>query len=192
MKNDPIGLFNELLARAKISDEDFATACVLATADGNGKPSSRMVLVKHVDNAGFVFYTNLESRKAKELAANPSAALCFWWSQMETQVRVEGTVVQVSTGEADEYFATRPRGSQIGAWASRQSQVLPNHESLIESFEVIQKRYEGKEVPRPADWSGFRLEVNSIEFWYGREDRLHERHLFVRRGDRWEMSMLYP
>ncbi|UCG50411.1 MAG: pyridoxamine 5'-phosphate oxidase [Candidatus Latescibacterota bacterium] len=192
MTGDPIEKFNEHLVKANEIDHEFANACVLATAGKDGKPAARMVLIKQVNDTGFVFFTNLGSRKARELVANPNAALCFWWPQLQTQVRVEGTVKPVSTGEADEYFDTRPRGSQIGAWASRQSDVLPNHDILLRSVEEVKRRYEGADVPRPPNWSGFRLKADTIEFWYGREDRLHERYLYVRRGDRWETSMLYP
>ena len=192
---DPIVLFQQLLADAQGLPRDVVpepTAFALATADGKGRPSIRMLLLKHVDHDGFVFYTNLESRKGAELAANPHASMNFHWAPMERQVRIEGDVTRVGDDEADEYFATRPRGSQIGAWASRQSRPIEHAGDLEKRVAEIQKQFAKRDVPRPPFWSGFRLIPTSIEFWKGKPSRLHERQLFVREGDGWRVEMLYP
>jgi pyridoxamine 5'-phosphate oxidase len=192
---DPIALFKKLLAEAQSMSRERLpepTAFALATASDSGQPSIRMLLLKDVDDAGFVFYTNLESRKARELAANRRAAMNFHWSPMERQVRIEGRVSPVTAADADAYFASRPRGSQIGAWASRQSRPLERASDLDARVVEFEKKYEGHPVPRPPFWSGFRLEPASIEFWKGKPSRLHERHLFVREGDGWRVQLLYP
>jgi pyridoxamine 5'-phosphate oxidase len=193
--SDPIAFFEQLLAEAQGLPRDVVpepTAFALATVGEGARPSIRMLLLKHVDQHGFVFYTNLESRKARELAANPSAAMNFHWAPMERQVRIEGRVQSVSDAEADEYFATRARGSQIGAWASRQSRPIDHDGDLERRVAELQKKFAGADVPRPAFWSGFRLVPVSIEFWHGKPSRLHERQLFVRDGDIWRMQTLYP
>ena len=192
---DPIVLFKKLLAEAQSLPREQVpepTAFALATVAESGQPSIRMLLLKDVDAEGFVFFTNLESRKARELAANRRAAMNFHWSPMERQVRIEGRVSPVSDAEADAYFATRPRGSQIGAWASRQSRPMERATDLDVRVEEFEKKYEGMAVPRPPFWSGFRLDPSSIEFWKGKPSRLHERHLFVREGDGWRVQLLYP
>jgi len=192
---DPIVLFKKLLAEAQSLPREQVpepTAFALATVAESGQPSIRMLLLKDVDAEGFVFFTNLESRKARELAANRRAAMNFHWSPMERQVRIEGRVSAVSDAEADAYFATRPRGSQIGAWASRQSRPMERATDLDVRVEEFEKKYEGKTVPRPPFWSGFRLDPSSIEFWKGKPSRLHERQLFVREGDGWRVQLLYP
>lgn len=192
MSSDPFRRFTEVYARASQSGMVLPDACALATTGSDAQPSVRMVLLKCVDERGFVFYTNLESRKASELAANPKAALCFWWSSLREQVRIEGTVVQVDDTEADEYFATRPRGSQLSAWASRQSSELSSRDELIAAYDKTTKEYENRDVPRPPFWSGYRLSPERIEFWLGRDDRLHECYLYTRDGDGWKMSILSP
>jgi pyridoxamine 5'-phosphate oxidase len=192
---DPIALFKKLLAEANALPREQVpdpTAFALATVAENGQPSIRMLLLKDVDERGFVFYTNLESRKARELVGNRRAAMNFHWGQMERQVRVEGRVSQVSDEEADAYFAIRPRGSQIGAWASRQSRAMENASALDARVAEFEQKFTGKKVPRPPFWSGFRLVPSAIEFWRGRPNRLHERQLFVREGDSWKVQLLYP
>jgi pyridoxamine 5'-phosphate oxidase len=192
---DPIALFSKLLAEARSLPRERLpepTAFGLATVSDDGQPSLRMLLLKDVDERGFVFYTNLESRKARELAANRRAAMNFYWSPMDRQVRVEGRVTPVTAEEADAYFASRPRGSQIGAWASRQSRPLERPGDLDSRVAEFEQKYEGAVVPRPPFWSGFRLEPASIEFWKGMPSRLHERTLFVRDGEGWRVSRLYP
>jgi pyridoxamine 5'-phosphate oxidase len=164
----------------------------LATADARGRPSVRMVLLRGADERGFVFHTNYTSRKARELTDNPYAAICVHWHAIEEQIRIEGTVVRLDDRESDEYFATRPRGSQIGAWASRQSETLPSREQLEEAYRASEQRFEGGPVPRPAFWGGYRLIPERIEFWFGRADRLHDRLLYVREGDGWRIERLYP
>jgi pyridoxamine 5'-phosphate oxidase len=192
---DPIILFQQLLAEAQgLSREVMPdpTAFALATATEDGQPSIRMLLLKHADSDGFVFYTNLESRKARELATNNRAAMNFHWAPLERQVRVEGRVTSVSDAEADAYFATRPRGSQVGAWASQQSRPIERAGDLEARVEEVERRFSGKAVPRPPFWSGFRLDPSSIEFWRGRPSRLHERQLYLRKADGWRVQMLYP
>jgi pyridoxamine 5'-phosphate oxidase len=168
------------------------TAFALATVNEDGQPSVRMLLLKEVDDRGFVFYTNLESRKGGELAKNRRAAMNFHWAPLERQVRIEGRVTLVSDDEADAYFATRERGSQIGAWASRQSRPMERAGDLDVRVAEIEKRFEGRDVPRPPFWSGFRLVPAAIEFWAGKPSRLHDRQLYTREGDGWRVAILYP
>lgn len=190
--NSPIEHFRKLFAQARESEAHDATAATLATATPDGRPSARVVLLKEADERGFVVYTNLGSRKARELDANPRAALCFFWPALGWQVRVEGAVERVRDAEADAYFATRPRGSQLGAWASRQSEPLAAREELLARFREAESRFADAEVPRPELWGGYRLVPERIEFWEGRDDRLHVRTLYVRDGDGWRHESLYP
>lgn len=192
MEQDPIKRFRDAYARAEQSGVMLSDACALATADDKCRPSLRMVLLKAVDDRGFVFYTNLASRKARELAANPQASLCFWWPPLQEQVRIEGVVERVSDSEADEYFGTRDRSSQLGAWASKQSREMESREELTEAFEDVATRYEGRDVPRPPHWSGYVLVPQRIEFWLGKPYRLHERYLYTRQGGGWGVTLLYP
>lgn len=190
VNDDPIGRFSSLYERAKqILPE--ADAMVLSTVDADGWPSGRFVLLKSVDSRGFVFFTNLDSRKAQALHANPRAALCFYWP-VETQIRVEGTVERVDDAEADQYFATRQRESQIGAWASIQSAPLASRQELDDRVAQIRTRFANQPVPRPPFWSGFRVVPRSIEFWTRDPARLHERMIYQRQGDRWVRSLLNP
>jgi pyridoxamine 5'-phosphate oxidase len=192
---DPLAEFRELLATAQAIDRERLpepTAMTLATADASGAPSARVVLLKGVDDRGFTFYTNGESRKAREIAENPRVSLCFHWQPIEWQVRVEGPVERVSDAESDSYFATRPRASQIGAWASLQSAPLESDEALDARVREMEARFTGRAVPRPAHWGGFRVIPERIEFWHGRAFRLHERRVFERRAAGWTMHRLFP
>ncbi len=188
---DPITEFQNAVERAKAHQVDTAPV-VLATTDAAGRPSARLVLLRGADARGFVFFTNYNSRKGRELAGNPHAALCFYWPSLDEQIRIEGRVGRVSDSESDAYFAGRPRGSQLGAWASDQSEVLPSRETLEEKYREIERRFEGQTVERPAFWGGFRLTPVRIEFWYGRPDRLHDRVVYVRDGSAWRIERLYP
>ena len=190
MADDPIALFSQLFARASQVHAE-ANAMVLSTVDADGRPSGRYVLLKAVDDRGFVFYTNFGSRKSRALAANPLAALTFYWPP-DHQVRVEGGVERVSEAEADAYFATRPREFQIGAWASAQSDALASRAALNERVAEATGRFEGKPVARPPFWSGYRLVPRTIEFWTRDPHRLHERILFARRDGAWTQSFLFP
>lgn len=192
MTNDPFALFDSWYDEARLSEINDSNAMALATADAQGRSSVRMVLLKGHGPAGFVFYTNYEGRKAADLFANPYAALLFHWKSLRRQVRIEGPVETVSPEEGDAYFATRSRDSQLGAWASDQSRPLDSRETFERRYEEVRARFEGRAVPRPPHWSGFRVIPERIEFWRDREHRLHERHLFVREGDGWAESLLYP
>ena len=192
MATDPHSLFEEWFAEARLSEPNDANAVALATADAAGRPSVRMVLLKGHDERGFVFYTNLDSRKGGELVGNPRAALLFHWKSLRRQVRIEGDVEPVATAEADAYFATRSRDSQLGAWASDQSRPLASRALFESRYEEMRARFEGGDVPRPPRWSGFRLMPERIEFWSDRAHRLHERRLFERSGDGWSEGLLYP
>jgi pyridoxamine 5'-phosphate oxidase len=191
MADDPIARFQELFARAQKAEPD-ATAMALATADATGAPSVRMVLLKGADASGFVFFTNYGSRKARELAANPKAALCFYWPSVGTQVRVEGPVERVTAEESDAYFATRPRESQLGAWASAQSTPLESPAALRASFDRAAKRFEGQTVKRPDHWGGYRVRPACIEFWTAGDFRLHDRVVYTRGGQGWTVQRLHP
>lgn len=192
---DPLARFRETYALAEKIDRSLVpdpSAMSLATVDEGGQPSVRVVLLKAFDDQGFVFYTNFQGRKGRHLLANPKAALSFYWPPIDIQIRVEGTVSQVAGAEADMYFASRPRPSQIGAWASRQSQPLETPTALDDRVAKFEKEFAGKEVPRPEFWSGFRVRPERIEYWKNMPNRLHERHLYTRSGDRWKIETLYP
>ncbi len=192
---DPIERFRTVYAQAEKIDRSIIpepNAMSLGTIEEGGQPSVRIVLLKAFDEGGFVFYTNYEGRKGRELLAHPRAALCFYWAPLDIQVRIEGTVTKVADEEADAYFASRERRSQVGAWASRQSRPLESPTALDERFAMYEKEFEGREVPRPSFWSGFRVAPERIEFWKGKANRLHERHLYTRDGNGWKIETLYP
>jgi len=190
---DPIRQFAAWFELAKEVDPEFANAMVLSTVAPAGQPSSRLVLLKGFDEEGFVFFTNYGSRKAGELTANPQASLVFWWKEVYRQVRIEGRVEQVSRAESEAYFATRPRGSQIGAWASRQSATLSRRADLQKKIDEVERQFEGRQVPCPPFWGGFRLTPLAMEFWQGRESRLHDRLLYRRdAGGTWAIERLSP
>jgi pyridoxamine 5'-phosphate oxidase len=190
---DPFAQFDAWYSEAEAAEPKNPGAMTLATATSDGWPSARMVLLKGRDAGGFVFYTNLNSAKAAELDANPHAALCFYWKSLGRQVRIDGRVERVSEDEADAYFASRARGSQIGAWASDQSQPLASRELLDHRAEEYQTKYASGDIPRPPFWSGYRVAPARIEFWTERPDRLHDRQLFERDGDgAWQESWLFP
>lgn len=186
--------FASLLKEATDGGDPEPTAMTVATADADGRPSARTVLLKAFDERGFVFYTNYESRKGRQITGNPHAALLFLWKTLreQVQVKIEGTVEPVSLAEADAYFASRPRPSQIGAWASIQSQTLDSRETFEARITAFEKKFEGVDVPRPPHWSGFRVVPELIEFWYGARYRLHERHHYQRIDGQWTLRMLYP
>jgi pyridoxamine 5'-phosphate oxidase len=192
MATDPFELFNLWLAEARSSEPNDPEAMALASVDIAGRPSVRIVLLKGHGPEGFVFYTNQRSRKGEELAANPAAALLFHWKSLRRQVRIEGKVSRVSASEADSYFASRSRDSQLGAWASDQSQPLASRAEFESRYETMRQKFEGVDVPRPDHWGGYRVAADRMEFWTDRPHRLHERRLFTRSGDGWTESLLYP
>ncbi|MFD0847986.1 pyridoxamine 5'-phosphate oxidase [Sphingosinicella xenopeptidilytica] len=192
LPDDPFEFFGRWFQEASTSEPSDANAMSLATADADGRPSVRIVLLKDVDPRGFTFYTNTLSRKGRELAANPHAHLNFFWKSLGRQVRIDGAVQPVSAAEADAYFAVRPRASQIGAWASFQSEPLDDRATLEGRVAEFTAKYDGGDVPRPPHWSGYRVVPSRIEFWQNRESRLHERYIYDRDGSGWARSMQYP
>jgi pyridoxamine 5'-phosphate oxidase len=189
-----LSTFVQLLDEAKASDDREPTAMNLSTVDASGRVASRIVLLKGVDERGFRFYTNYQSDKGSQLDAHPQVALCFHWKQLRhgIQVRVEGLARKVQPEESDAYFATRPRGSQIGAWASQQSQTLPDRETFEQRVAKYEKEFDGRDVTRPPHWGGFLVEPDMVEFWHGAEFRLHERVRWNRHGQTWTSRLLYP
>jgi len=192
MAIDPFTLFDEWFAEARAGEPNEPEAMALATAGADGQPSVRMVLLKAHGPAGFTFYTHEQSAKGEDLAENPRAALLFHWKSLCRQVRIEGRIERASDAEADAYFATRERDSQLGAWASDQSRPLESRATFERRFDEVKQRFAGQDVPRPATWGGYRVVPDRIEFWTAREHRLHERRMFTRSGDGWSEGLLYP
>jgi pyridoxamine 5'-phosphate oxidase len=192
MTTDPFQLFDEWFAAARASEPNEAEAMTVATAGADGQPSARMVLLKAHGPKGFVFYTHEQSAKGEDLAENPRAALLFHWKPLGRQVRIEGNVERVSDAEADAYFASRARDSQLGAWASDQSRPLDSRATFEHRFEEAKRRFDGTDVPRPPSWGGYRVVPQRIEFWTARTHRLHERRLFTLRDGSWSEGLLYP
>jgi pyridoxamine 5'-phosphate oxidase len=191
--NDPWAWFAASFARAQTTESFDPSRAALATVDAAGRPSVRFVLVKRVDERGFVFFTNATSSKGRQLAANPFAALAFHWSSIGEQVRAEGDITQISDAEVDAYFATRPRGAQLSAWTSRQSSPIADRAALVRNYAEIEKRFADVAViPRPPFWRGYRLHPERIEFWHDRSDRLHDRWSFKRAGEGWQVQRLQP
>ena len=189
---DPVAMFARWFAEARAADVAEPNAMTLATASADGAPSARMVLLKGVDDGGFVFFTDYRSRKAAELDANPRAALVFHWVELERQVRIAGSVARVAREETEAYFRTRPLGSRLGAWASEQSSVITGREVLDARLRDVEARFPGEDVPAPPHWGGYRLTPASVEFWQGRASRLHDRIRYVRRGGAWAIERLSP
>jgi pyridoxamine 5'-phosphate oxidase len=189
---DPIVQFHEWFEKVIDADLHEPNAMVLATATRDGRPSARTVLLKGYDERGFVFYTNYEGRKARELETNPICALLFYWGELERQVRIEGRASRLSGEESDTYFAGRPRGSRLGAWASEQSRSVEDRSILEERLRALETEYEGRDIPRPLFWGGYRVEPDTVEFWQGRENRLHDRLVYLRNEGGWKIVRLQP
>ena len=192
MDPDPVVQFHNWFEKAIEADLHEPNAMILATSSIEGNPSARAVLLKGYDERGFVFYTNYEGRKAGELEANPPCALLFYWGELERQVRVEGRARRISGEESDAYFISRPRGSRLAAWASEQSRPVGSRSILEERVRALEAEYEGREIPRPPFWGGYRVEPEVIEFWQGRENRLHDRLVYRRTDDGWKIGRLQP
>lgn len=192
MEESPFKKFAEWFAAAEASEPADPNAMTLATVGADGRPAARILLLKHWDERGFVFYSHLPSRKGQEMAHDPQVALLFHWKSLMRQIRIEGEVVRVPDAEADAYFATRPRQSQIGAWASEQSRPLASRDIFEARIKAAEARFAGQPVPRPDYWSGWRLVPDYFEFWQGVDFRLHDRRIFTRKGEGWETGWLYP
>lgn len=191
-RRNPFEQFESWLAEAISESAEEANAMVLSTADASGKPSSRVVLLRGFDRRGFVFYTNYDSRKGLEIARNPQASLLFYWARPARQIRIEGVISKTGRKQSEDYFASRPRASQIGAWASAQSRVIANRRELEEKFTALEARFAGKRVGCPDFWGGYRLQPELFEFWEGGKDRLHDRLRYTRRKSAWTIERLSP
>ena len=189
---DPIAQFERWFEEACQDVDAEPNAMTLATVDSAGAPAVRMVLLKFFDRNGFVFFTNLESRKAVHIDSNPEVALLFWWPQLERQIEISGVAERISNVEAAKYFMTRPRGSQLGAWVSQQSHVLTSRKALEMKLDEVKRKFANREVPLPSFWGGYRVVPRAIEFWQGQADRLHDRFQYVREGERWRIQRLAP
>ena len=189
---DPVKQFEKWFKEAVDAKVNEPNAMTLATVDTHHKPSSRIVLLRNFSDRGFVFYTNYSSKKGKDIEQNPFSCLNFFWPELERQVRVEGKLVKQTDAESDSYFNSRPRTSQLGAWVSQQSEVLKSREDLDKSYSVLEKKYEGKEIPRPPFWGGYNLIPDSIEFWQGRPSRLHDRIRYALDQNKWKIERLFP
>lgn len=189
---NPLAIFQNWFEEAQKSEPVDANAMALATIDKEGRPSVRMVLLKGFDESGFTFFTNYESRKGEGLSKNPYAELNFYWKSTEKQIRIGGSVVKTSAAESDAYFASRPRESQIGAWASMQTKPLDNYDIFKNKVQDVEKKYAGKHIPRPPHWGGFRIKPERIEFWMSQPHRLHKRFVFERRENNWNATWLFP
>ncbi len=192
ISSSPFEQFSKWMEEALKSSLIDPSAMILATSSKSGIPSLRVVLLKRIDSDGFVFYTNYESRKAKELLENPNASLLFFWKELERQIRIEGKVEKIPAKESEEYFHSRPYESQLAAWASSQSRIIPDREYLDKKFEEFKKKYAGKEIPLPPFWGGIKLKPEYFEFWQGRENRLHDRISYVKENSEWKKERLAP
>lgn len=189
---DPFQQFHRWFEDAVSARQIEPNAMTLATVDGNGQPHARIVLLKNLDARGFIFFTNYQSDKAQNLDANPRGALVFWWSSLERQVRLEGQIAKISPQESDDYFYSRPLGSQLGAWASPQSQIIDSRQVLDEGLRALEEKYQDQKVPRPEHWGGFRLIPARFEFWQGRSNRLHDRLCYTPDNQGWQIQRLAP
>ena len=191
-RDDPFGLFTEWMSDARASEVNDSNAMSLATLDKDGMPDVRIVLLKGFDESGFVFFTNYDSAKGHELQSTPKAAILFPWLDLERQVRISGCVETISEAESTQYFHSRPRGSQLGAWVSAQSQVIANREVLSHSMQTIETRFKDQQIPLPESWGGYRIKPETYEFWQGRANRLHDRFQYNRKDDGWQVDRLAP
>ena len=189
---DPFAQFGIWYEETRQTGFPFPNSFIFSTSDKNGINSSRVLLLKDFDKSGFKFYTNENSRKGLDLKDNSNASICFWWDRLERQVRIEGNVSELSDSESDEYFSTRPSGSQLGAWASEQSEVIPDRETLDNNFEKYEKKFENKDIPRPEYWKGYILQPDMFEFWQGRLNRLHDRLRYIKHNSSWKIERLAP
>jgi len=192
LHKDPIVQFQKWYKRVLQTKILFPNAFILSTSDKNGLPSSRVLLLKDLDDNGFKFYTNEYSRKGIDLKENPNASICFWWDKLERQVRIDGKVTLLKDKESDEYFATRPRESQLGAWASDQSTIIESRKIIEKNYKKYDKKFANTKIPRPDYWKGYKLRPNVFEFWQGRVNRLHDRFRYVKKNNLWSIERLAP